>query len=203
MQTPSRRALLALSASTLIAGCFESSLGDDERDDPATTTTRSATEQTTSRPTTSTTTTNTTTTTTPTAVVDCEPKDLPTPQPTVDGEFDPKPYPEKPAELTEQTVVSFVTEYEIARAWNRILEAHEDTEYLGVGTVLETRHKRTNGGHLVVFQISTGYETGHSDVDGFYVVGYFVTESVVKRRSGLDHREGVTVDELTDVLQCG
>lgn len=163
-----RAATVALAALLVLAGCLGGPAGSPA--DPGTTG-RSPT------PTTTSPAPATATTTSPAA------------PPTTPGTLSPKPVPEKPDDLTAESVRAFVVAYEEAYVYNR---AVEDGSYDRVNVACGVRSlNRTAGAFRVRVECGISTYRWDSDAratlhgDGFARATYLVEESATVRRDEL------------------
>lgn len=127
-----------------------------------------------------------------------------TPSPAIEVTITPKPLPEQPETLTRETVVSFVSNFELAYGWNR--ELTDDTVELTLSLQRAEVLEATDGGfvvHLEVGFTKTVRDDGGGMVgDGYYTANYFVNETTTRRaqaggqvRPGPDPLNGTVVGE--------
>ena len=173
---PRRRGLLGCIATTFLAGCLGDGNGGGQ-----TTTTRSTTEPTTSSPTTESKTSEPTTTTPSTE--SCDPSSASRPPIVRDSNHPPQGYGTKPTELTPLSVADYLSDFETAFAWNRILQENDEVNSLGVNTVDGYQPDTVDGGFLASSRIEIHYTVGedHELTEREYVTNYFVSEGPVYR----------------------
>lgn len=115
----------------------------------------------------------------------------------------PKPLPERPANLTRESVVRFAEAYERAYGWNH--ELSNDTTDLTVNPVRSKVLNETETGYVVHLEVGLSHtrERDGSEMvgGGFYTVNYFVNGTTVVRaeaggqqRPGPDPRNGTVVE---------
>lgn len=93
----------------------------------------------------------------------------------------PKPYPDPPTEVSNQTAISYATDYEATVAYNRICDAPK----YGLGeTTASTEHyvlDRTNGAIVVFAQQAYHYSTSSASADGATSGLYYVSNGSAVR----------------------
>ena len=100
----------------------------------------------------------------------------------------PKGLPSQPAELTNSSVLAFVSEYEKNYVWTQNLEGCDDLRYVDVAIERESLINKTDNGYTIRLLVTSGWATGagesSTEADAAYTVNYFVNESVVMRAGG-------------------
>lgn len=157
-----------------------------------------------------------TTTAGPTPVDDvtlpgCETADRPTP---AEGYLEPRPYPERPASLSNDTAVRrYVEAYEEAYVHNRLLEGSgDDLRDASVSAWGTSVHEGPNGSRIVSIRSSSdwtferGTEEVHGSGMGIRYVYYVDATTVVRVRAEETDGDEDTVDpsalEDGTVLEC-
>jgi hypothetical protein len=130
---------------------------------------------------------------TPTEVADCtEPRRPDVPVATEGDTVEPRTYPEKPDELSVETVESYIREFERAYKVNQAIQEYELVGYdflsWGVSDVQEVEAGvvATVGGQVAPFWYqgtSTESTPYHADED--YIASFLVSERAVWRASGV------------------
>lgn len=175
---PSRRAVLAVIATGLPAGCLTG--GGEETGTPSPG--GSSPEPT-----------------------SCDPADVSRPPVVQDTDHPPEGYGTKPQELTEQSVGDYLADFETAFAWNRILAEHDPVRSLGVNTTTAWAPEPAGEGFLASSRIETDYtkEESTEPTERTYVANYHVAPGPVYRVE----TESEAVDPRThsdrQLVQCG
>lgn len=109
----------------------------------------------------------------------CEPDDVSRPPVVEDTDHRPQGYGTKPAELTEQSVADYLSDFETAYAWNPILNEHDDVKSLNVTTVDDYTPEPTDEGFLAASRIETASTVGEDQAltEREYVTNYFVSDA--------------------------
>lgn len=133
---------------------------------------------------------------------------VPTDSPALPGDgagesVTPKPYPDRPENLTRETVVRFAEAYERAYKWNR--ELTDATVEVSVNPVRTEVMNETATGYVVHLEVAFS-KTVRSDGgkmvgDGFYTVNHLINETTILRaqtggqaRPGPDPRDGTVLE---------
>lgn len=114
-------------------------------------------------------------------------------------------YGTKPGELTDRSVADYLSDFETAFAWNRILQENEAVTGLGVNTVDGYAPEAAATGYLASSRIETHFTVGedHALTERTYVTNYFVSAGPVYRVE----TDAEPVDPRTrpdrQLVQCG
>lgn len=163
-----RRTVLAVLASGFTSGCLTDTGGT------------ATTSSTTSGDGETTTTENETSSPTPDS---CDQDDVSRP-PVADGtNIGAKGYGTKPQELTEVSVAEYLSDFETAYAWNRILDEHSPVTRLNIDTTTAWTPEPADAGFLASSRIETSYtaEGDEEPVESVYVASYYVSPEPVYR----------------------
>lgn len=98
--------------------------------------------------------------------------------PTTTTTLTPQPLPERPNQLTSESVRTFVKHLETACKWNGLLQTQTTAMEVMVERV---EVNETRMGYLATLRVSYFSETPSGHGDGEYEVAYFVNESVILR----------------------
>lgn len=135
----------------------------------------------------------------------CDPEDVARPAVTTGGNLEGRAYPTKPTDLTDQSVLEYLGEFETAFAWNRVLTTTDGTvTSLNVDTLDGFVPDETGDGYLASsgMAVSTTTEDGTTN-EREYVANYFVSPGPVYRTES----DGDTADPRaqgeTVLVQCG
>jgi hypothetical protein len=124
--------------------------------------------------------------------------------PAGDSPLTPKPLPERPETLTQESVVEFAKSYEQAYKWNQ--ELTNNTLNMTINPVRSNVLNTTETGYVVHLEVGFS-QTLRSDGDqmaggGFYTANYFINETTIMRaeaggqqRPGPNPRNGTDVEE--------
>jgi hypothetical protein len=174
-----RRGFVAVSAGVLTAGCAAPSDGDSDGDTPP--------EQ--PGPDTP----------------ECDPADVTRPAVAAGTNLEGREYPRKPADLTDQSILEYLDDFETAFAWNRVLESAPDATSINVDNLDGFSSDETGDGFLASSGIRVTYSAGDgSSTERTYVANYFVTPGPVYRyETDDDPATPEPEDEETLLVQCG
>lgn len=171
-----RRALLVASGGVLTAGC----LSGDQNGDGGSSTPSPGSE-------------------------DCDPDAVTRPPVVEDTDHPPQGYGTKPMELTAQSVPGYLSDFETAYAWNRILDEQESVNSLNINTVDGYTPEETDGGFLASSRIETSYTVGeeHELHERGYVTNYYVSEALVYRVETESEPTDPRTHDDSQLVQCG
>ena len=102
----------------------------------------------------------------------------------VDPYVDPRPYPDKPADLTKQSVGEYAKSCERATVWNRILSQNDGQVNRISVSMNDVEVTNQSGGWKIYIEYAFSTKIGNSVGDGGGVVEYFVNESATLRDGG-------------------
>lgn len=162
-----RRGILAVLASGVTVGCLEGGGSDGATPSPT------ATNETPTR---------TSDTPSPTPM-SCDPSNVSRPPVAEDANISGKGYGTKPQELSAQSVAEYLSDFETAFAWNRILEDHGPVSRLNINTTTPWIPESAGAGFLASSRIETSYtpDGGDEAVDAAYMASYYVSPEPVYR----------------------
>lgn len=123
------------------------------------------------------------------------------------GNTDPGPQgcPSKPMELTEDSVATYLSDFETGFAWNRILQENDDVNGLVVNTVDGYTPDAADTGYLASSRIDIRFTGGvdHEMTERSSVTNYYVSEGPVYRvETGSDPSDPRTHPDR-QLVQCG
>jgi len=178
-----RRVLLATVAAGLSAGCLGDGGGDSGTPSPTTTA-------------------GTSPTGTP---AQCDPSDVQRPPVVEDSNLGAQGYGTKPDTLTAQSVADYLSDFETAFAWNRILAATDGLTNINVDTIDGFQPEAAGDGFLAGSRIETSYSTdgGETTTQDAYVTNYFVSPGPVYRVETDDDRVDPRDRSDRQLVQCG
>lgn len=102
----------------------------------------------------------------------------------IDPYVDPRPYPDKPADLTRQSVGEYAKACERAIVWNRRLSQHDGKLTRISVSTNDVAVTNQSGAWKIHVEYAFSTRAGSSAGDGRGVVEYFVDESVTLRDGG-------------------
>lgn len=151
-----------------------------------------------------------TTTATPTPTPDdtCDPTDVTRPTAPTDASVEGRAYPAMPTEVTDGSVTDFLTEFERAFAWNRVLGEYADVTGVRVQTLDAFEPEQTDDGvratgRMRVFAAIDGGD-GDQRVERYdYTVGYLVGEDGLYRAESPDGEVDVRDGSTRQFVACG
>lgn len=135
----------------------------------------------------------------------CDPEDVTRPPIVRDSDHPPQGYGTKPMELSEQSVADYLSDFETAFAWNRILHENDDVESLGVNTVDGYTPTAAGNGYLSSSRIETHYTVAGADepTERAYVTNYFVSGEPVYRVETESEPTDPRTHADRQLVQCG
>jgi hypothetical protein len=112
-------------------------------------------------------------------------------------------YPRKPTTLTVQSVAEYLSDFETAYAWNRIL-ATNDVTSLNIDTLDGFVPDETGDGFIAASRTHVTYSTTDERTnERSYVANYFVSPAPVYRRESETDPVTPRGAEETVLVQCG
>lgn len=135
----------------------------------------------------------------------CDPDDATRPPIVRDSNHPPQGYGTKPMELTEQSVADYLSDFETAFAWNRILQANDDLTSLGVNTVDGYTPEAADDGYRSSSRIETYYTVGEDQelTEREYVTNYYVSDGPVYRVETDSEPVDPRAHSDRQLVQCG
>lgn len=136
---------------------------------------------------------------------ECDPADVTRPPVATGENLDGRAYPTKPAELTDQSVLEYLADFETAFAWNRVLETADGTVVsLNIDTLDGFFPDETGDGYLASSGMGVSYTTAdETTTQREYVASYFVSPGPVYRTESAGDAADPREQEETTLVQCG
>lgn len=134
----------------------------------------------------------------------CDPADVTRPRVPTGTNIEGRAYPRKPTSLTVQSVAEYLSDFETAFAWNRILQT-EGVTSLNIDTLDGFIPDETGDGFLASSGMRLTYsaDTAGGSEEREYVANYFVSPGPVYRVESRTESVAPRESEETQLVQCG